>query len=145
MHVALLEDVKALGLKGANVDVPDGYALNFLFPQHLAIKVAENSETDKDEIRRLEAVKREVITPEQKLAGELDGVEVVIQRTLKNGVLDTPVTATEVRASLKELGYAVSKRAIEMVPITTLGTEDVHIVLGKGFDATITVVVESAA
>lgn len=145
MHVTLLEDVNSLGPKGAIVDVPEGYALNFLFPQHLAVKVASSVETDKEEIKRLKTLKPEVMSPEQKMAGDVDGAEVVIQARLKDGKFIDPITATEVRAGLKELGYTVPKSAIKMEPITSVGNVDVPISFGKGFDASISVVVESGS
>jgi large subunit ribosomal protein L9 len=37
MKLILLSDVKALGKKGALVDVAEGYARNFLLPRKLAI------------------------------------------------------------------------------------------------------------
>lgn len=145
MHVTLLEDVNSLGPKGANVEVPEGYALNFLFPQHLAVKVANSIETDKEEVKRLKSVKPEAMSVEQGLAGDIDGAEVVVQAKMKNGKIIDPITATEVRAGLKELGFTVPKSAIKMEPITSLGNVDVPISLGKGFDATISVVVESGS
>ncbi|MFZ2681915.1 MAG: 50S ribosomal protein L9 [Patescibacteria group bacterium] len=143
MRVSLLENINALGPKGATVDVPDGYAINFLFPQYLAVKVANSVATDKDEAARLKVMKKEPISPQQELAGQLDGLEVVITVPVKKGKLSAPVTATEVRASLKDMGYSVPKSAIKMSPIIALGTQDVHILFETGFEATITVVVES--
>jgi large subunit ribosomal protein L9 len=143
MHVSLLEDINALGPKGATVDVPEGYALNFLFPQHLAVKVANSVATDKEEAKRLKSMKHEAISPEQELAGEIDGLEVVVQAQMKKGKMAAPVTATEIRAALKELGYKVSKSAIKAEPITSLGSQDVPINFDSGFEATIKVVVES--
>ena len=144
MHVSLLEDIKALGPKGATVDVPEGYALNFLFPQHLAVKVANSVITDKDEAKRLKSMKPEPISPEQDLAGEIDGMEVAVQAQLKKGKMVAPVTATEIRAALKELGYKIPKSAIKVGPITALGSQDVPINFDSGFEATIRVVVESS-
>ncbi len=144
MHVALLEDINALGPKGATVAVPDGYAINFLFPQHLAVKVADDSLTDKDEVERLQTVKPEAMSAHQVLAGQLDGMEVVVQAQMKKGKMSAPVTATEVRTALKQLGYALPKSAIRMMPVLVLGTVDVPIVLGEGFEANVRVVVEQA-
>lgn len=145
MHVALLEDVNALGPKGARVDVPDGYAVNFLFPQHLAVKVEDGVLTDKAEAEQLKSMKPQVINPEQELAGDLDGLEVIVPAQVKKGKMVAPITATEIRAVLKDMGYKVPKSVIKTDPITTLGAQDVPIQFDSGFDATISVVVEQAA
>jgi ribosomal protein L9 len=126
------------------VDVPDGYAMNFLFPQHLAVKVADSVMTDTQEAKHLKSLKPVAISAEQELAGEIDGLEVVIPIQLKKGKVATPITATEVRAALKDMGYKLPKSAIQMEPVISLGSVDVPIKLGQGFEAVITLVVESA-
>ncbi len=126
------------------MDVPDGYAMNFLFPQHLAVKVADSVMTDTQEARHLKSLKPVAISAEQELAGEIDGLEVVIPIQLKKGKVTTPITATEVRAALKDMGYKLPKSAIQMEPVNSLGSVDVPIKLGQGFEAVITLVVESA-
>ncbi|MBO7520523.1 MAG: 50S ribosomal protein L9, partial [Clostridia bacterium] len=42
MKVILLADVKAKGKRGDLINVPDGYARNFLFPKNLA-READNA------------------------------------------------------------------------------------------------------
>jgi large subunit ribosomal protein L9 len=43
MKVIMLQDVKNVGKKDQVVNVSDGYAMNFLFPRNLAVKVSERS------------------------------------------------------------------------------------------------------
>ena len=43
MKVILLQNVKNLGKKDQVIDVADGYAMNFLFPKKLAVKVSEHA------------------------------------------------------------------------------------------------------
>ena len=45
MKVILQKDVKGQGKKGQMVNVADGYARNFLFPQNLAVPATEGAVT----------------------------------------------------------------------------------------------------
>lgn len=141
MRVSLLEDIKSLGSQGSIVEVPDGYAIQFLFPQHLAVKV------DAAAVAQQETTHKEMskeAKEEQSLAGEIDALEVVVQAKTENGKLKKPVTATEVRAALKEMGYKVPKNVIKMEPLTELGSKEVTLEFPSGFDAVITLSVEAA-
>ncbi len=141
MRVSLLEDVKSLGPQGSIVEVPDGYAIQFLFPQHMAVKV-DAATVAKQEIAPKEMSKE--AKEEQSLAGEIDGLEVVVPAKVDNGKLKKPVTATEVRAALKDMGYKVPKNVIKMEPLHEVGTKEVTLEFPSGFDAVITLSVEAA-
>lgn len=139
MRVTLLEDVKALGHEGQVVEVPDGYATNFLFPQHVAvIEVAK----PKEELTFKAPTKDELA--EEKLAAEIDGQEVVIQIAGVKGKPKDPITTTEIRKGLKDLGYSVEKKAIKTEPIDSFGSVDVPVEFSSGFEAQIKVTVEPA-
>lgn len=144
MRVSLLENVTSLGPKGATVDVPDGYAINFLFPQHLAVKVTAEALTDKEELKNLKNVKREPISADQALAADLDGLEVIIPVRAKGDKLLAPITATEIRAALKDLGYKLPKSAIHTKPLVAIGVAEVPVVFDSGFEAIVQVVLEAA-
>ncbi len=142
MHVALLDDVKALGPKGATVEVPDGYADNFLFPQHLAVKVAAETLTDKQEAKRLRQIKPEAGSPDQALAADLDGLEVVLSVPVVKGKLKEAVTPAQVRAVLKDMGYTIPKSLIKLPGINQIGNYDVPLAFESGYEAKLSLVVE---
>lgn len=144
MQVILLDDVRALGCKGTVVTVPDGYAMNFLFPQHLAVeaspkKLAHNEEQEQSAKRREK--KEEKL--EKKLAAELDGIEVVIQVKAEKGTLYAAVGPKQVKEALKEQGYKVDEEYIEMELVKEVGSREVTISFPSGFEAVVQVVIEA--
>lgn len=145
MLVSLLNDVRSLGPKGAIVDVPDGYAQSFLFPEHLAVLATKDTVArDKALEDRPKETKDE--REDRELAGELDGLEVVIPVAEKKGKLAEDVTSAVIRQALKDLGLKVPFDAIRLKePLREFGSYEVGIVFGTGFEATITVIIEAAS
>jgi large subunit ribosomal protein L9 len=140
MLVTLLENVKALGSEGQSVEVPEGYALNFLFPQHLAVKEEKTKDELAPQPRKLSKAEQE----EEKLAAEIDGIEVVVPVKAVKGKLKSPVTATEIRAGLKELGYSVEKKMIKTDLLNAFGSVEVPVEFPSGFESLIRVTIEPA-
>ncbi|KKW30045.1 MAG: 50S ribosomal protein L9 [Candidatus Uhrbacteria bacterium GW2011_GWD2_52_7] len=143
MQVILLDDVRALGRKGVVVDVPEGYARNFLFPQHLAVEASKKALHEKDE--RDTAQKSRVKKDEKqdrRLAEQIDGLEVVVAAKADKGTLYASVGAKEIAAALKDEGFKVNADYIEVDPIKEIGSSEVTISFPSGFEAMITVVVE---
>ena len=144
MQVILLDDVRALGRKGTVVDVPQGYAMNFLFPQHLAVeastkKLAQKEEQEQTAKRR--SKKEE--TQEKALAAKLDGVEVVIVAKAEKGTLYAAVGPKQVKEALKEQGYKVDEDVIEMQPTKEIGSHEVTLSFPSGFEALVNVIIEA--
>ena len=79
MKVILIQDVKAKGKKGQLINVPDGYARNFLFPQKLAIEATPKA---MNELKNAEASKQHQIELERQkakdIASKLEGIVVKI-------------------------------------------------------------------
>lgn len=143
MQVILLGDVRALGRKGAVVDVPEGYARNFLFPQHLAVEASQKSlrakaETEAAQKSRVKKDEKQ----ERKLAEAIDGLEVVVVAKADKGTLYAAVGPKEIAAALKEQGYKVDPGFIETSPIKEVGTSEVTISFPSGFEAMVAVAVE---
>ena len=145
MLVSLLNDVRSLGPKGAIVDVPDGYAQSFLFPEHLAVLATKDVVArDKALDERPKETKTE--REEREMAGELDGMEVVVPVQVEKGKVKTPVTVATIRQALKDLGHKVSFDTIKLKrEIDDIGSYDVPVVFPTGFEAKIQVITEAAA
>ncbi len=115
MKVVLLCDVKGQGKKDQIVDVSDGYARNFLFPQKKAVP-ADAKATN--ELKNKEEAKQFRINEERKaaqaLADKLKDVQVKIKMEHgQDGRLYGSVTAKDIAEKLKEqTGVEVDKRKI---------------------------------
>ena len=115
MKVYMLKDVKSVGLAGEVVKVKEGFALNFLVPQKLAIKITPQNEAFY-EAKKREVVNREAVisTQTSMLAEKIKALHLVLKRKVHNdGKLYGAVNATEVVELMAEHGVAVSKSQIE--------------------------------
>ncbi len=130
MKVILLKDVKAQGKQGDIVDVSDGYARNYLFPNNLAkpatatalnsIKIAKEAEIRRRKIEHDEAVE---------LCKKLAGITVTVKiKTGANGKLFGSLNTAAVSDALKAQGYELDKKKIVIAePIKSLGRYTVTI------------------
>jgi large subunit ribosomal protein L9 len=145
MLVSLLNDVRALGPKGAIVDVPDGYASTFLFPEHLAVSATPDVVAkDKALDDRPRETKNE--REDREMAGEIDGLEIVIPVEVEKGKVTTEVTPAMIRQSLKDIGYKIPFDVIRLSKrIDEIGSFEIPITFPTGFEATITVLTEAVS
>ena len=132
MKVILLCDVKGQGKKDQIVEVSDGYARNFLFPQKKAVP-ADAKATN--ELRNKEAAKQYKIEEDRKaaslLAEKIKATEVeIVMGHGQDGGLYGAVTAKDIAEELKKKlgGIDVDKRKIQIKePIKAYGKYDVEI------------------
>ena len=115
MKVILLCDVKGQGKKDQIINVSDGYARNFLFPQKKAVP-ADAKATN--ELRGKEEAKQYRIEEDRKaakaLADKIGGTEIKIQMAHgQDGRLYGSVTAKDIAEKLKAtIGVDIDKRKI---------------------------------
>ncbi len=115
MKVILLCDVKGQGKKDQIVDVSDGYARNFLFPQKKAI-AADAKATS--ELKSKEEAKQYKISEDRKaaqaVADKINGTEIRIQMGHgQDGRMYGSVTAKDIAEALgKKLSIDVDKRKL---------------------------------
>lgn len=146
MKVILLKEVKTLGKQGAVVNVSDGYALNFLFPQNLAVQATEEAIRRMKE-REATAVRHDKkdLAKSAKTAQALEGYELVLkEKVSEGGKLFASVNAKALVAALKKAGFVVSEDKVELdKPIKETGERRVTVGLPHGFEAEIIVRVEA--
>ncbi len=117
MKVILLCDVKGQGKKDQIIDVSDGYARNFLFPQKKAV-AADAKATS--ELKSKEEAKQFKINEDRKaaqaIADKINGTEVRIQMGHgQDGRLYGSVTAKDIAEALgKKLSIDVDKRKLQL-------------------------------
>ena len=115
MKVILLCDVKGQGKKDQIVEVSDGYARNFLFPQKKAVPADAKATS---ELRSKEEARQYKISEDRKAASEvaakIRGVEIEIKMGHgQDGRLYGSVTAKDIAEELKKLiNHDVDKRKI---------------------------------
>lgn len=143
MKVILLADIKGKGKKDQILDVPDGYARNYLLPRKLAA-VADAKALN--ELQGREASKKYKYDTEKaaatKTAEQLKDITLVIRR--KAGVdnkLYGAVTTKEITQQLKlEYNLDVDKKKLSMEsPIKAFGTYNIRAKLFNDVAAVLTV------
>ncbi len=142
MKVILLRDVKDQGKEGEIVNVSEGYARNFLFPQNLAVQATSEALQRRDEqtARKAKQQKR-ALKDVGRLAEALDGRDVTIEtRVNEQDKLYAAVTAKMIADILQKEKFDVEASMIELnEPIKELGEREVTINLPHGFEASIRV------
>ena len=147
MKVILLCDVKGQGKKDQIINVSDGYARNFLFPQKKAIPADAKATS---ELKSKEESKQYKISEERKAALELAEkiknitVEIKMEHG-QDGRLYGSVTAKDIAEKLKSaLGIDVDKRKIQLKEaIKAYGNYSVEIKLYTEVTATFIVKVSN--
>ena len=145
MKVILLCDVKGQGRKDQIVEVSDGYARNFLFPQKKAIPADAKSTS---ELRTREESRQFKIAEDRKaamaLAEKIKNVEISISMGHgADGRLYGSVTAKDIAEELsKKIGVDVDKRKISLKDnIKAYGNYSVDIKILADIGATFEVLV----
>ncbi len=147
MKVILLEKVEELGDIDDVKEVSDGYALNFLFPKHLAVqasnvKIKELKEKEKKRVKDSEKELHEV----QSLADRLDGYALIIEdKVNEENLLYAAVTPQRIAEALKTYGFPVNKNMIVVEPIKEIGEYKVKVKMRHGLEVLINLVINAKA
>ncbi|MES2690046.1 MAG: 50S ribosomal protein L9 [Bacteroidota bacterium] len=145
MKIILKENLKNLGAQGDVLTVKDGYANNYLFPRALAIMATPSNIKMMEENNRQGAKKREKMkTDALGLSEQLKDTKIIIgTKAGSNNKIFGSVTPLQVSQALKNMGYDIDRRKIEVDDIKVLGSYEAIVNLHR--DVAVTIAVEVVA
>lgn len=145
MKVILKQDHDKLGNTGDVVNVKDGYAMNYLFPNRIAM-IANNGN-----MKVLEHLKKQrearflkEKAASEKIAAEISGVtiEIKMQAGEEGDRIFGSVTAVMIAEELTKKGYTIDKKQVALEEsIKHLGEHKVDIALFKDVKGNVTATV----
>lgn len=114
MEIILKHDVPNLGYKDDIVTVRNGYAMNYLIPQGLAVTATGSALKSHNEILKQRAHKEDKIKQEaQQIAEQLKDVTLSIgAKTSTKGKIFGSVNAIQIAEALQEKGYNIDRKNI---------------------------------
>lgn len=131
-QLILLEHVEALGRPGMLVKVRDGYALNYLLPNKLAVRATT------DNLRKLQRLREKFDSEEKErashahaLAQKLSGLSITIpMKASPEGKLYGSVTVATIVEALAAAGHEIEPRAVRLGEhLKEIGRYDVPLAL----------------
>lgn len=114
MQVILKKDIPSLGRIGQVVQVPAGYARNFLIPRAIAVAADSKNVAQIEHQKRLvESIRKKVTKESQERAEKLKGATVKLERRAnEQGKLFGALQAADLAPELKAIGFDVDRRDI---------------------------------
>ena len=144
MRVILLQDVKKQGKKNDIIEVKDGYG-RYLINNKLAVLETKGSS------KVLKQQTEEAALEESLLLKDCEDIKKKLEKMIinfkvntgKNGQVFGQISTKQIADELKKKGFDIDKRKIKLdVPINTLGTTNVTVLLHKKVTATLKIHLE---
>ena len=145
MRIILKETIESLGIIGSEVEVADGYARNYLFPQQKAVKATpQNRSMLKQERAKFELQIAKEKSMAEEMAKRLEGVECTIKvKTADDQQLYGSVTVRDIVDALAKQDVQVERRVVLLKePIKAIGTYKVPVRVYRDVEPEILVHVE---
>lgn len=145
MKVILTDELRGKGGEGDIVEVAQGYAENFLFPNKMALPATPGNIKQLEERRHnIEKREAERIAAAEALKAAIDGKSVTVDAKIgEEGQLFGSVTPAQIAEAIKaELGVEVDRKRVGRGnAINTSGKHEVEVNFYREISATVTVLV----
>lgn len=134
MEIILKEDVQGLGYKNDIVKVRDGYGRNFLIPTGKAVIASTSAkkmlaEDLKQRAHKLAKIKQDAQDLADRLA-QLEPLEIAT-KVSATGVIYGSVNALQISDKLKEKGFDIDRKLIQLKDVKSVGSYKALINLHK--------------
>lgn len=143
MKVIFLKDVKGQGKKGEIKEVSEGYAVNFLFKQGLAVPANKGNVKALENQKQAEAKKKEEEKQQaEQLAERLKEITVQLKgKAGEGGRLFGSITTKQIADELKkQFNIEIDRRKMQLPePIRSLGATHIPVKLYPGVTGTLKV------
>ena len=134
MKVILLKDVKKQGKKDDIIEVSDGYGMNYLIKNGLAVAATKTStKILSNELDKRKQEEEQLVKEMQEMRDKIIRENITFK--VKTGAMDKVfgnVSSKQIAESLNKMGYKVDKKQIQIdAPLDTLGVHNVTVELHK--------------
>ena len=134
MKVILLKDVKKQGKKDDIIEVSDGYGMNYLIKNGLAVATTKTStKILSNELDKRKQEEEELVKKMQEMRDKIIRENITFK--VKTGAMDKVfgnVSSKQIAEYLNKMGYKVDKKQIQIdAPLDTLGVHNVTVELHK--------------
>jgi large subunit ribosomal protein L9 len=142
MKVILKQDFQKLGKIGDSINVKDGYAMNYLIPNNIAMKATASNLKVLEEIKRNRELKLKKETADaEQFSAQLANLTLEIKaKAGDDEKIFGSITAQIISDALNEKGFKIDKKQIELEePIRQIGIFPVNIKLTNNVKASLKV------
>src|SRR5689334_12399515 len=116
MKVILKQDHDKLGKAGEALNVKDGFAMNYLIPNHIAMRATESNLRTLEELKKQKAKKTaKEFSDTQALAAEIEKTTIEIKaKAGDDDKLFGSVNSQNIADALAENGFKIDKKSVAL-------------------------------